>query len=162
MSIEVEEINNNINNENALIDAVDELPPNIQQAQIINNNNNNIDNNNDDLIGGGIGRKHIDIAESSPSPSSHSSTSLDLHRTRNGGKLSHPLSASYKEWLNNWFSISIPAIGFLGCQLSLALQNGFVTPELEELGISEKLVNYCWLAPPLTGICFLFFFFFLK
>eukprot|EP01084_Bolivina_argentea_P040533 74903_1 len=101
-------------------------------------------------------KKYNDDMSRSPSPSpspSNSSTSLDMmngitrHQTRN----KHPLSSSYKEWLNNWFSISIPAIGFLGCQLSLALQNGFVTPELEELGISEKIVNYAWLAPPLTG-----------
>eukprot|EP01083_Nonionella_stella_P090817 253780_1 len=57
----------------------------------------------------------------------------------------------FDQYPSDWFSISIPAIGFLGCQLSLALQNGFVTPELEELGISEKLVAYCWPAPPLTG-----------
>eukprot|EP01083_Nonionella_stella_P011661 33123_1 len=95
-----------------------------------------------------------EVHESSPSPSpcrsQSSSTSLMMMRT-DGARVKHPLSASYKEWIFNWFSISIPAIGFLGCQLSLALQNGFVTPELEELGISEKLVAYCWLAPPLTG-----------
>ena len=146
MSIEVEELNQNGNN---LIDAVDEIPPNI----INDNNDGDLD---EDSVGGGVGggNKRIDLSrESSPSPShsSHSSTSLDLNRTRNGKKSKHPLSASYKEWLYNWFQISIPAIGFLGCQLSLALQNGFVTPELEELGISEKLVGYCWLAPPLTG-----------
>lgn len=144
MSIEVEQLNHDGNN---LIDAVDEVPPNI-----INDNDNN-DGDLDEDIGGG--NKRIDLSrESSPSlsNSSHSSTSLDLDgRTRNGKRNKHPLSSSYKEWLHNWFQISIPAIGFLGCQLSLALQNGFVTPELEELGISEKLVGYCWLAPPLTG-----------
>eukprot|EP00485_Elphidium_margaritaceum_P009877 CAMPEP_0202685924 /NCGR_PEP_ID=MMETSP1385-20130828/1732_1 /ASSEMBLY_ACC=CAM_ASM_000861 /TAXON_ID=933848 /ORGANISM="Elphidium margaritaceum" /LENGTH=599 /DNA_ID=CAMNT_0049340397 /DNA_START=1637 /DNA_END=3433 /DNA_ORIENTATION=+ len=90
------------------------------------------------------------LVEASPSPSHNSSSAgSSLHEITT--TLKHPLRASYKEWLSNWFEISVPAIGFLGCQLSLALQNGFVTPELEELGISAKLVNYCWLAPPITG-----------
>merc|ERR1719242_2296132 len=106
--------------------------------------------------------KPVDVREASPvsdaSDHSGSSSAASINpypETRSGGtKLQHPLMTSYKEWIRNWFRISIPAIGFLGCQLSLALQNGFVTPELEELGISEKVVNYCWLAPPITG-CFI-------
>mmetsp|Transcript_34046 Transcript_34046/g.29853 ORF Transcript_34046/g.29853 Transcript_34046/m.29853 type:complete len:372 (+) Transcript_34046:172-1287(+) len=147
MSIEVQQFNHAQNGN--LIDAVDEIPP----QNIISDNNNNDGDLDEDSVGGGHGKHMDDHRESSPSPSnsSHSSTSLDLTRTRNGKRNKHPLSSSYKEWLYNWFQISIPAIGFLGCQLSLALQNGFVTPELEELGISEKLVGYCWLAPPLTG-----------
>eukprot|EP01083_Nonionella_stella_P004891 14292_1 len=137
MSIEVHQIV-----DDDIIDAVDEIPK-IDDINISFDDNKNRSRN----------KKHIDISESSPSPSpsheSSSSSSLILQITRT--RESHPLSASYKEWIINWWSISIPAIGFLGCQLSLALQNGFVTPELEELGIPEKLVNYCWLAPPLTG-----------
>ena len=58
----------------------------------------------------------------------------------------------YKDWLFNWFLLSIPSIGFFGCQLSWALQIGFVTPELERLGLSATLVNYAWLAGPISGI----------
>jgi len=102
--------------------------------------------------------KHFDVRELSPSSDRSGSSSGSLNpysdtRMGAGTKSRHPLAASYGEWIRNWFRIAIPAIGFLGCQLSLALQNGFVTPELEELGISEKVVNYCWLAPPITG-CF--------
>jgi len=134
MSIEVEHV---IDHEDNLIAAVDELPNGNRRPM------NAGDDDDDDL------QKH-DIVEDSPTPSNQSSSgsldSLQMSRTKK-----HPLSASYREWVHNWAQISIPAIGFLGCQLSLALQNGFVTPELEELGISENLVAYCWLAPPITG-----------
>merc|ERR1719242_1143529 len=103
--------------------------------------------------------KPVDVREASPvsdaSDHSGSSSAGSINPYANtrtvGRKKGHPLASSYKEWIRNWLRISIPAIGFLGCQLSLALQNGFVTPELEELGIPAKLVNYCWLAPPITG-----------
>merc|ERR1719242_1644297 len=106
--------------------------------------------------------KPVDVREASPvsdaSDHSGSSSAGSINPYANTRtvirKKGHPLASSYKEWIRNWLRISIPAIGFLGCQLSLALQNGFVTPELEELGISEKVVNYCWLAPPITG-CFI-------
>jgi len=117
--------------------------------------------NMDDLVGNdhrrAVNRKDIrDLSPVSDNSGSSSAASINPYpETRSGGlKLKHPLASSYKEWIRNWFRISIPAIGFLGCQLSLALQNGFVTPELEELGIPEKVVNYCWLAPPITG-CFI-------
>ena len=139
----INDINRNINNDN-------------DDSNDSDDNSNNGDENNSDDADDEFTRKqlhNIDDASLSPSPSpSNSSTSLDMTlrgNTKNNKR--SPLSLSYREWLNNWFSISIPAIGFLGCQLSLALQNGFVTPELEELGIPEKLVNYAWLAPPLTG-----------
>eukprot|EP01083_Nonionella_stella_P078014 213288_1 len=56
------------------------------------------------------------------------------------------------EHLHNWFLISIPSIAFFGCQLSWALQNGFVTPTLQELGVQPKHLTYVWLAGPISGI----------
>ena len=149
MSVEVQQVNdiedNEINNDD------DEVNENENENEDEDENEIEDDGDADDEF---APSKHNDIRDISPSPSrsaSNSSTSLDMTGMTRQTRNKHPLSSSYKEWLNNWFSISIPAIGFLGCQLSLALQNGFVTPELEELGISEKIVNYAWLAPPLTG-----------
>ena len=60
--------------------------------------------------------------------------------------------AAYEQLVLNWFYICVPSVAFFGCQLSWALQAGFVTPQLEELGVSDTMIGIVWLAGPLSGI----------
>lgn len=39
-----------------------------------------------------------------------------------------------------------------GCQFAWAIQIGYSTPTLRDLGLSSALVSYVWLAAPLTGL----------
>ena len=61
-------------------------------------------------------------------------------------------SKTIRVWLWNWVQVSIPSFAFFGCQLGWAVEAGYVTPELESLGLSNSVVNYVWIAGPISGI----------
>ena len=55
-------------------------------------------------------------------------------------------------WTRNWIKVSVPSFAFFGCTLGWALELGYVTPTFEILGVSDTVVNYLWIASPLSGL----------
>jgi len=55
-------------------------------------------------------------------------------------------------WLQQQLICYWPTVSFMGVQMSWAVQIGYVTPVLRQLGLPDSKVGLVWLAGPISGI----------
>ncbi|EGC35355.1 hypothetical protein DICPUDRAFT_97918 [Dictyostelium purpureum] len=174
-SIQQDDINNNIKkiDNNGNIDNSDGYSENSNESSInsgLNNINiNSINNSNQSIGSSGYG---IVLPQNCYSLNSSNNSSINIQNSlstnssgiNSGTNESTPiingsLQVDGEQLMNVGHKKQLPlfrliclTISFLGVQFGWALQIAFSTPLFLELGVSQNVVSYIWLAGPISGL----------